>query len=262
MKKNYRILLLAMAVLGVTLQCKKKCTDQTNPECDNYDPCWNQKPTRAYFKILESGDDIIAPKYAFAYETDTIIGGYATFLAEDQGTNVEYQWKIGRETYSGQQVTLDFGPVPNSTTIPIKLLVKNKKVDHGCFPMDSGVDSFVKNMYVHNRCLVKPTGLDTFIYRGHHLDAPHEVQDVTLYYNTTGTAIIWGNLIRERNIVKTDQQSSHYRLSCFMVSSHMSLEGSAFLHKNDSITIKYEYSFLAMEPKQTLKRVFVGKKIK
>lgn len=262
MKKNYRILLLVFAVLGVTLQCKKKCDDPYNPECENYDPCYGKKPTSAAFKIWESGSSIVAPTYAFAYETDTIIGRDATFAAVEQGNDVQYLWEIGSETYTTSKVTLSFSSVPNNTTIPIKLVVTKKRIDKQCFPTDTGIDSTVQHLHVHRRCLVSPTStVDTFVYRGHHLDTPHEVRDVTLCYNTTGSSIIWGNLIRERPIAYISTHSSRYRMLCFSTNTHMFLEGVAFLNPKDSITIKYEYSFLDMEPKKTLPRVFVGKKI-
>jgi hypothetical protein len=258
MKKTYRCLLLALVVIGLGVQCKKKCTDPTNPECENYDPCSGKKPTSADFKILEVGDDRVTPRYAIAYETDTIIGDYTTFSAQAPG--LEYRWEIGQGVYTDKQVSLDFNAVPNGATIPIKLVVKNRAVDTKCFPSDNGMDSVVKNMYVRHRCLVKPI-LDTFTYRGHHLDNPKEVLDVKIYYNSTGTRVAFENLIRERKVVPIDHHSTHYRLFCFAVNSHMTLEGSAFLNQKDSLFINYDYSFADMEPKKTLKRVFVGKKM-
>ena len=51
--KNIKILIFSLGFLGLlALQsCKEECPcdDPTNPNCDNYDPCYGKKPITADF---------------------------------------------------------------------------------------------------------------------------------------------------------------------------------------------------------------------
>ena len=57
LKVNTFLLLLCFLGLAIIWQsckkdCKKKCQDASNPDCENYDPCYSIKPANADFGIF------------------------------------------------------------------------------------------------------------------------------------------------------------------------------------------------------------------
>lgn len=146
MKKTYHCLLLTLIVIGLGVQCKKKCSDPANPDCENYDPCYGKKPVSAAFKIQEVVQFSTVPEgWGTTMDTDTITTYGVQFTAlEDADT---YRWIIGRETLATKSVyRQDF---PQGVTYPIQLTVK-KKPNLACFPQDDGEDTMTRMMYAGN----------------------------------------------------------------------------------------------------------------
>lgn len=86
-------------LLGISA-CKKKCYDRNNPECENYDPCYNFKEASADFTIselLQIGNDTLES------ETDTILNiNGALFKPKNPAQKIT--WILGSEQL--QQKTL------------------------------------------------------------------------------------------------------------------------------------------------------------
>jgi hypothetical protein len=111
MKLLKYIFLLAIAT-SVLAQCKKDddapCSDQTNPQCPNYDPCWNKYPN-ADFKMRQTSVGFVIPENLQAEWCDTILGSGVEFFADMDGA-LSYTWQIGDEaqTRSGRRLTIGF----------------------------------------------------------------------------------------------------------------------------------------------------------
>jgi hypothetical protein len=141
MKNKYICLLLLVLAIGLGGQCKKKCYDPTNPQCEDYDPCYGKKKVSAQFTIQEAVANRSEQwKY---YDTDTIFTDGASFAALEE--NAQYEWHIGADVLSTKKVTRT--QFPRGQTIPITLIV-TKAPDKSCFPNDRGRDSVTRWMYI------------------------------------------------------------------------------------------------------------------
>lgn len=265
MKKvlSFLLPLFVLSLMLMSSRCKQECEDISNPDCPNYDPCYGKTGTIADFKIMEVGESRISI-YTFAYETDTVNGWDVIFEPRNPIAGAEYRWEIGVGVYEKQKVTLNFQSVSNGSVIPIKLIVKRKDVDKTCFPNDKGIDSLTKNMYINYKCLV--AGLDTTIYRGHHKDNPNEELEVKFYYRNLllDDDYIVENLVKEFKKTRLGVHFGSYRMLDFNGYDGMSIQGTAYLNRNDSISIKYEYNYPTGPSSfsNVIKREFIGKKIR
>jgi hypothetical protein len=145
MKNTYLFLSLLTLLIGLSVQCKKKCYDPTNPQCENYDPCYGKKLVSAAFKIQEVVSfpfNTIPDAWGESPDTDTIATYGIQFTALEDGA--EYEWHIGREVLTGKSVyRQNFTPFD---TYPITLIVK-KQPNKLCFPKDDGIDTLTRRMY-------------------------------------------------------------------------------------------------------------------
>lgn len=120
--------------------CCKDCTDDTNPDCSNYNPCKGKTETSAEFKIFET----IGNRQL---ETDIIFAGLSqgyTFKAIDS-TADEYLWEIGTEKITTKSVYRRGFPIDKY--VSVKLTVKRNNPFKKCFPNDSGVAVVTKSIY-------------------------------------------------------------------------------------------------------------------
>ncbi|MEN9609696.1 MAG: hypothetical protein RLZZ628_510 [Bacteroidota bacterium] len=115
------ISILLIAFVMVSSQCKKECTDRSNPACDNYDPCY--KKVSADFKMgltLERTRTDI--KY---FEVDTVYRNFAVEFVANDSTDVSYEWVIGTDpdTLRTRKIEVEF---PIAVDVVIHLTVKGK----------------------------------------------------------------------------------------------------------------------------------------
>ena len=141
MKALEKYVLLALLAGVVLAGCRDDddapCCDATNPECPNYDPCWNQKPT-ANFRMRQTSPGFVIPEDLQAEWCDTILGSGVEFLADMEGA-LSYTWQIGTEAEprTGRNLKLSFQSyIANPTSLnpdnpdyhnplPITLTVRN-----------------------------------------------------------------------------------------------------------------------------------------
>ncbi len=255
MKKYIFFLLLAFAQLLFLSSCgEKNCNSPYNPECPNYDPCYNQKPATAAFKILETYGAY--NEFWQDYETDTIIGGYTKFTADFDLEDAQYEWIIGAGTYTTRSVNLSFPIVADRTTIPITLIVK-KQPNKQCNPSDDGIDTLTKNICIRNVSLVMP-GRDTIKFRGSYKDSPRDTFTISSFYDLNRSEQIIGNLVKGTGNVPFTCYKA-YRQAIFDTNAGMSCAGRAFLKPNDSIEIYFRYQLRLSDPETS--KTFIGKKI-
>ncbi|MFT6998496.1 MAG: hypothetical protein ACJAQ4_002258 [Cryomorphaceae bacterium] len=104
----YSLLFLAVVVTG----CKEEdedCCDVSNPDCSNYDPCWDAMPS-ADFKMRGTSVGFPVSENLLAEWCDTIFNSGVEFMADMEDAEV-YEWYIGTETEPrfGRSFKLDFG---------------------------------------------------------------------------------------------------------------------------------------------------------
>jgi hypothetical protein len=164
--------------------CCKDCTDYTNPQCSNYNPCKGKSEVNAAFEIYDMIHGVRRDKYIdwnYAIDVDTIYSNSATFQALEN--DAKYEWHIGADVYTTQSINLtDF---PNHTNIEVTLIV-SKTPNKKCFPNDDGKDT-VKRVF-HNIFFTydEPMKQDKYTYtyhrkyRGYFTDKPSEVFDIEM----------------------------------------------------------------------------------
>lgn len=80
--------------LSFFLDSCKKCNDRSNPDCENYDPCYNFIPVNADFSINEYLD--LGDNDTMYSETDTILN-INPVVFKPRNTNQKITWIIGSE---------------------------------------------------------------------------------------------------------------------------------------------------------------------
>lgn len=138
----YSTLLFLVAVAS----CKKDddisecpCDDPSNPECENYDPCFgNEEPNARFFTEArltwpEFGENL--------WIHDTILkGGLIRFRSPFEGDGISHKWYIGAEIIEEASVTRNFNQVQRPATLTVSHVI-NYPIDTICYPQAIGIDS-------------------------------------------------------------------------------------------------------------------------
>jgi hypothetical protein len=158
---RYLVLLLTGFFLLTDLSsCKKKCYDKSNPDCENYDPCFGQTATNADFKQQIMFGDKLIDIDTFAGPIWDVASG-VTFTAIQNFDSC--WWEHGLETIVNEKqfFRLNYPVGKISTQLILKRQPNNK-----CYPFDKGKDtvekSFIvaqpnKGLYVSNQANLKDT---------------------------------------------------------------------------------------------------------
>jgi hypothetical protein len=165
--KNLKFLILLLGFAGLlTLQsckedeCPEPCQDPTNPDCENYDPCYGKVPLKASFRITQRTGGGVNYTYADtfpngeSYFQESAIfsrSGLFHFLA-DTIPGATYTWYLGSEVFNTwaftRSISMDQEP---GGRFEVKLVVE-REPDLDCFPDDVGKDSLTKVFYLKNIC--------------------------------------------------------------------------------------------------------------
>ena len=215
MKSKLLIALLLFTLVLISNSCCKdeSCTDDTNPQCSNYNPCKNLPTRPASFKMYEElgmylPDSLAYLSQNYIQDGDTgLIGeGYIIFQADYPNAD-SYEWQIGNEgsRRTGKSVDVSFGG-NTERSIKITLYVKYSK-DKDCFKNYNGYDTVSKTIHFTDylkHCMWgtyigtwahNPTKLDTFQYRTEENSTnPQTVR----FSNTTG---LWGLTDSARTLI-------------------------------------------------------------
>jgi hypothetical protein len=97
------IVYFGICVLVFNACCKKKCSDPSNPECGNYDPCYKAKPNANFFarQTCWSGFDEVWDIEGIkqSINTDTIGDQGVDFVPTYDGrTQCSYEWQFDGST--------------------------------------------------------------------------------------------------------------------------------------------------------------------
>jgi hypothetical protein len=159
---------------------KNNCTDDTNPDCSNYNPCKKNIETSASFKIYDriAGN---APIGWVWQDTDTVSIG-AIFEADmpyKADGSITYEWHIGAGIYYTKSVEIPDG-MPLNKNLTAMLIVRNSKVNKLCFPNDDGIDTIIRNYYTSSS-YSRMNGL----YRGAYSSKPLDSFDFILHQDSS-----------------------------------------------------------------------------
>lgn len=161
MKKHIQLALLLLLGIGMLVSmhsCKKeKCNDPTNPDCENYDPCYGKSPVKAEIKIgrmntfLEVNGDpyfmnedsiFCAPGIENNSNFSQIWKQYIGFRCPTPG--VKTTWKLGAEIINDSFFARFFEEDKGIMGKYQVSLIVEKEPDIKCFPFDDGKDTLVK----------------------------------------------------------------------------------------------------------------------
>ena len=133
-------LFTALALFSIfTSCCKDDCLDPTNPDCDNYDPCYGKTQPSAKFIMEEA---VINEKARIVWIADsTFSGDDLRFSSELTDDKYKHTWYVGTEVFDGPETpSRAFDQVPRPQTISISHVIEYTP-DLQCFPDDDGKDS-------------------------------------------------------------------------------------------------------------------------
>jgi hypothetical protein len=161
LKTSFKYLFILLAGMALVLNsCKEdcpSCQDPTNPDCDNYDPCWNKQPVTGDFEISQQPVTFY-PDYIGDWHPDLkffrgLIGFRPVNFIEGD-TSVKYTWLLGSEVVHDYYLERDFSDTEQSGENNIRItLIVEKEPDLDCFPLDDGKDTITKYIQlVDNTC--------------------------------------------------------------------------------------------------------------
>lgn len=177
-----RFLLLIIACLGIVLMaesCKKECHDKSNPDCENYDPCYGKEKTNADFTI----EEMVAGR---GFETDEIHrNSKVRFNAIQEFES--YEWIVGNHVDTFRTKNFVLGGFPEGQSFTVRLIGK-RKPNTRCFPDDSGIDTVFKTFKVTaNDSLLPIYGQ----YEGYYDKYPDKKVTVNVWRTTRLFGSIW-----------------------------------------------------------------------
>jgi hypothetical protein len=178
MKEKFLVMITGLMCVAVTFYgCKKECSDPTNPDCENYDPCHNSKPANADFTINEQINNT-----DFYYESDTIYRINGTLFKPKYEAD-SITWILGAETVHQKELFRTGYPLG---TIEVTMIAKMNP--SACLTEEQRIDTVTKQFYV----LPSPGGIDTNItkaspwwgtWEGYNTDNPDDKFTVSWGYS-------------------------------------------------------------------------------
>jgi hypothetical protein len=162
-----RFLLFVLTCFGVLLMaesCKKECHDKSNPDCENYDPCYGQEPVTAKIEIGQFFPVSSHPDFRdVSIVEDKFIAGYIHFNCPVP--NAKYTWTLGAETITSQKFERSFDDTLPKGTYTVKLIIE-KEPNKSCFPTDDGVDTLIKTFEFVPVCQTLTVGIFKGVWEG------------------------------------------------------------------------------------------------
>ncbi len=137
-----KLLIFGISMLVMVAACKHKCLDSRNPECKNYNPCWDKKPASAEIEIFF--DNILINKEF--HDSVFLKGTPLTFRSKY--TAKQYDWKLGAESLFVREYERGFNAVPaGQYEVSLRTLSEPNKA---CFSDDKEVNSKTQQFYFVN----------------------------------------------------------------------------------------------------------------
>jgi hypothetical protein len=142
-KTRWPLLGLIIGVLALGCDKDDDCTDPSNMECSNYDPCWNGYVSKAEFKISNR----VNTWQGWQFFADTMFGLWDPLLYFDASYPDEvnsHAWYLGAEVITDASFIRDFQNEPFPSDYTVSHVVTYDELDP-CKPGDNGRDSVAVN---------------------------------------------------------------------------------------------------------------------
>lgn len=177
-----RFLLFVLTCFGILLiaeSCKKECHDKSNPDCENYDPCYGQEPVTAKIEIGQFFTASSHPDFRdVSIVEDKFIAGYIHFNCPVP--NAKYTWTLGAETITSQKFDRLFDETLPKGTYTVQLIIE-KEPNKGCFPTDDGVDTLIKTFELVPPCKTLTMGVFKGMWEGQSDSAIFSIRPVDVF---------------------------------------------------------------------------------
>jgi hypothetical protein len=197
-KRNLIYGVLVMLFAFVLNSCKEDCPtcqDPSNPDCENYDPCYGKDTINTIFKV-RPGDRGFGPpeEWCDLIACDTFNASSVLFDIPDcNPENSTYEWQIGSEaeTRKGKGFEVDFSDYLRDygweTWIPITLTVRTPMNE--CLKSEEETVKTVTRelFFTENRLWIIKEGETTAFYKGYFSDKPEEEVLVTFVLINSGS---------------------------------------------------------------------------
>jgi hypothetical protein len=179
MKKS--ILIAVVVYCGICVVvfeacCKKKCNDVTNPDCENYDACWDKK-INADFTISEyhvsSFDNF---KEVWTSESDTVLAVNLTEFKLKTKNYDSVKFYLGSEIIKSKSFVRKYFPYNESISVTCVVYFSSF---NDCNLLDNGIDSVTKEFYTID--FNKPGVPIAGEWEGYNTDAPNTIFRVTIF---------------------------------------------------------------------------------
>lgn len=257
-------IIVCVSVVFMAESCKRECHDKSNPDCENYDPCYTSKKLTADFEVFESFQ---TRKNWIAYDTDTLYAINANFEAKED--NVLYEWKIGTETIYSKSVTRK--NFPKYTSIPVTLTVRRIK-NFDCFPNDSIASQTRTIIFVDNTTKLRVEGC----FQGNNYNNPNDTFTVCIKLfdsltfpdwkgKTTISGLITNSTCPNKTFRVTGQEDLGYQQYTFTTSHGDCLlpEGRVRVDSAYSGNIRIDYSYYTdiFDLNSKVNKTFIGKRL-
>lgn len=176
MKQKYSIIFVVLFAVFILNGCCKECSDPTNPDCENYDPCHNSKPANADFTINEQIN-----RTDFYYETDTIYRINGTLFKPKYEAD-SITWLLGSEVVHEKELFRKGYPLG---TIEVTMIAQMNPSP--CLTQGQRRDTVTKQFFV----LPSPGSIDSNItkaspwwgtWEGYNTDEPNDKFTVSWGY--------------------------------------------------------------------------------
>jgi hypothetical protein len=168
-------LLIFVCITVLFYACKKKecCNDASNPNCENYDPCFNSLFPNADFVI----EEMVHGRY---FEGDSIGDNLVRFRALYDADS--FYWELGSEKIRTKEFSRK--NFPQNSWINVKLVVFKKDVHH-CHRAKSEFDTLSSSFYswdfsVDSNFQFKYPLTIEGNYSGYYESNPNQKFDITL----------------------------------------------------------------------------------
>ncbi len=137
--KNLWLTIWVFVLFTACCKDEKPCMDPSNPECENYDPCFGKERPSAKFIMEESGGVLATKDIWFQ---DSVFAGYMVrFRSELTDIKYKHTWYVGSEVFKTVLTSgRDFRNVSRPNFITISHVIEYEP-DLSCFPDDDGKDS-------------------------------------------------------------------------------------------------------------------------
>jgi hypothetical protein len=149
--KKYIIILIFFTLLA---SCGKDCTDSSNPECPNYNPCLALKPYSADFYcagMIPWNQNFDTVPLEYRIQEGYVLGDFNSKFVSTQA-GVKHIWKLGTETYQDSVFAIGFREEDVNHQFEVMHIIEYPISEQykKCYPNATGRDTMIKKFTIES----------------------------------------------------------------------------------------------------------------